>query len=505
MIARCVALVVASAAMVSSASAQTPQAPAIGEPSPVPSRLLERGIKLYDKRDFFSASIELAKVLAREGSDDVKNLQRAEFFQAKTFYQLGFYVASLARLLPMLKDPSHSYHGASLKWLAAVGRHPGLYAALPNKLADGIALATLDDPMLASVIGEVRFALARTTDDARQATSLVNPIQPDAPIWPHARLAVARLHLREQPGLSLGIMFASEAARDPALANDAIREVLIATHAHGERALAKASMVKFAGHHAAAAFASSRFAIEETASVPGLDSAPILTFEGLVVATTCFGGATPDIFSKLDPAIMQHVDALLRIDDNAALLDEARAAMTATRSWSWAASHATPLFIRFVLDDPETREMLALEAELAHELTALERTDRAWQTTQPAAEIVQELTVQQSVVRADLGKRFRDRLDQARRELEAMDLGKLRGAKLEAGPRAMPGAGFVVADEACAALRTVPGIPRGNPGTVMPRRGCGCTSSSPSSGAAIVLAFVLLGYRRRRPMRMSAP
>ena len=28
--------------------------------------------------------------------------------------------------------------------------------------------------------------------------------------------------------------------------------------------------------------------------------------------------------------------------------------MTATRSWSWAAGHATPLFIRFVLDDPQT-------------------------------------------------------------------------------------------------------------------------------------------------------
>src|SRR6478736_3367805 len=52
-----------------------------------PSKTLERAIKLYDKKDFFSASIELKKVLDGESGDDAKNKQRAEFFMGKTLYQ----------------------------------------------------------------------------------------------------------------------------------------------------------------------------------------------------------------------------------------------------------------------------------------------------------------------------------------------------------------------------------------------------------------------------------
>src|SRR4051812_29536136 len=56
-----------------------------------PSKTLERAIKLYDKKDFFSASFELKKVLDGESGDDAKNKQRAEFFMGKTLYQMGFY------------------------------------------------------------------------------------------------------------------------------------------------------------------------------------------------------------------------------------------------------------------------------------------------------------------------------------------------------------------------------------------------------------------------------
>ena len=61
-----------------------------------PTKTLERAIKLYDKKDFFSASIELKKVLDGESGDDAKNKQRAEFFMGKTLYQMGFYAGSLA-------------------------------------------------------------------------------------------------------------------------------------------------------------------------------------------------------------------------------------------------------------------------------------------------------------------------------------------------------------------------------------------------------------------------
>ncbi len=88
-----------------------------------PSKTLERAIKLYDKKDFFSASIELKKVLDGESGDDAKNKQRAEFFMGKTLYQMGFYAGSLAYFDRIVQaGDAHTYHGATLKWLAALSR-----------------------------------------------------------------------------------------------------------------------------------------------------------------------------------------------------------------------------------------------------------------------------------------------------------------------------------------------------------------------------------------------
>src|SRR5688572_19641878 len=88
-----------------------------------PSKTLERAIKLYDKKDFFSASIELKKVLDGESGDDAKNKQRAEFFMGKTLYQMGFYAGSLAYFDKIVQaGDNHTYHAAALKWLAALSR-----------------------------------------------------------------------------------------------------------------------------------------------------------------------------------------------------------------------------------------------------------------------------------------------------------------------------------------------------------------------------------------------
>src|SRR5688572_33336928 len=96
-----------------------------------PSKTLERAIKLYDKEDFFSASIELKKVLDGESKDDPKNKQRAEFFMGKTLFNMGknakppwgFYAASLAYFDKIVEaGDAHTYHSAALKWLAALSR-----------------------------------------------------------------------------------------------------------------------------------------------------------------------------------------------------------------------------------------------------------------------------------------------------------------------------------------------------------------------------------------------
>ena len=87
---------------------------AFAQSSSPPSKTLERAIKLYDKQDFFSASIELKKVLDGESGDDAANKQRAEFFMGKTLYQMSFYAASASMFDMIVQDKNQTYHDATI-------------------------------------------------------------------------------------------------------------------------------------------------------------------------------------------------------------------------------------------------------------------------------------------------------------------------------------------------------------------------------------------------------
>jgi hypothetical protein len=72
------------------------------------------------------------------------------------------------------------------------------------------------------------------------------------------------------------------------------------------------------------------------------------------------------------------------------------------------------------LNDKSLLKTFAWVDELNHELDMLQKSDKAWQTTQVAAEVLQELTVQQSVAAGDAGKVARDRVDRLARQLGAL-------------------------------------------------------------------------------------
>src|SRR3569623_3255461 len=59
-----------------------------------PSKPLDRALKLYDTDDFFSASIELNKVIEGESGDSEANKQKAEFWMGKALYNMKIYSAS---------------------------------------------------------------------------------------------------------------------------------------------------------------------------------------------------------------------------------------------------------------------------------------------------------------------------------------------------------------------------------------------------------------------------
>ena len=78
-----------------------------------PSKTCERAIKLYDAKDFLSATIELHKVLTGNTSDDKQNLQRARFFMGKALFNLGFYLPAYSSFDQITQHgTSHTYYSA---------------------------------------------------------------------------------------------------------------------------------------------------------------------------------------------------------------------------------------------------------------------------------------------------------------------------------------------------------------------------------------------------------
>jgi uncharacterized coiled-coil DUF342 family protein len=80
----------------------------------------------------------------------------------------------------------------------------------------------------------------------------------------------------------------------------------------------------------------------------------------------------------------------------------------------------TQRLVMSVLNDKTLLKTFAWVDELNNELGMLQKSDKAWQTTQVAAEVLQELTVQQSVAAADAGKVARDRIVRLADELGSL-------------------------------------------------------------------------------------
>jgi tetratricopeptide (TPR) repeat protein len=185
-----------------------------------PSRMLERAIKLYEKKDYPSASIELKKVLSGETDDDDKNKQRAEFYLGKTVYHMGYYAAALKifedivqgtddRYKNAVSGPAHSYHGATLKWLAALSR------VLPETsgildLIGTYDVSFLDDPIMSEVRDELYYLLGRhfyRKGKFEDAINLFTRVSRDSEFFIKAKFFEGVTYVRKLDGKPAGEAF----------------------------------------------------------------------------------------------------------------------------------------------------------------------------------------------------------------------------------------------------------------------------------------------------------
>jgi len=468
------------------------------QPAP-PSKTLERAIKLYDKADYFSASIELQKVLDGESGDDAANKQRAEFFMGKTLVKMDFPMAGLAYFAKIVHQGlAHTYYTATHKWLVSIFDLPGGESQVG--LLRSMDPAVLADP---SFDGEVRAALsyfagvdAIHARDVQKATALFSAIPRDSRWSPRAHLMMASM-----PGPADVPMELAEAARDPELGADIVFQ--LATRPADARSTKLLDGLAATFPHAA--LEKSRRAVVARGRWSDMIGSDVAN--ALAIGTACVKGETADGREAMAVAaadLRTVVGKLENYDDNAEAYDYV------AKVRKLGLDHPARAALHVILSDRRTRERVAFVAELQQELKLVEKSDRAWQTTMIAAEILQELVVQMSVAMADLGQHYRGRLDGI-----ADDIGQIAEAlakrpgndePLPLGPRA--DRGLIVNVELCRlalgsagrltqiAVATTPTQPVGGP--PVQGKGCGgCATSSPVAVGAMLLVVAGLARPRR--------
>lgn len=434
-----------------------------------PSKTLERAIKLYDKKDFFSASIELKKVLDGESGDDAKNKQRGEFFMGKTLYQMGFYAGSLAYFDRIVKaGDAHTYHGATLKWLAALSRVLPETSGILQKIGT-YDTAALSDPALQSVRDELLFLLGRNyynrggDGDFDKAISLFKQVSRDSEFFIKAKFFEGVTYVRKYDGKP-----AVEAFKDILLIGEERPRQYRLDDIENYRELAQLQMARVfystqqfdtsikyfekldqsSIDWAESLFEASWAYFMKTLNSKALGNIHTLNapyFENqffpesvLLKAVIYFKyclydqaeEAVADFNEKYSPLTKNLTDLVAKYDDNAEFYEYVKKVKAAKAGLD----PVTQRLVMSVLNDKTLLKTFAWVDELNHELEMLQKSDKAWQTTRVAGEVLQELTVQQSVAAADAGKVARDRVARLARELGAMsrDGSKIKFEILEA-------------------------------------------------------------------------
>ncbi|MGE0871216.1 MAG: tetratricopeptide repeat protein [Kofleriaceae bacterium] len=416
------------------------------------SKTLERAIKLYDKKDFFSASIELKKVLDGESGDDAKNKQRAEFFMAKTLYQMGFYAGSLAYFSKIVDGgDAHTYHGAALKWLAALSRVLPETSGILEKIGTYDPSA-LNDPSLTSVKDELLFLLGRHyyrhggDGDFDKAISLFQQVSRESEFFIKAKFFEGVTYVRKFEGKPAVEAFkeilvigqekpkqykSDDIADYNELAQLQMARVFYSTQQFDTSIKYFEKLDQNSLDWAESLFEASWAYYMKTLNSKALGNIHTLNApyfenqffpESMLLKSVIYFNyclfdqaeeAIADFNEKYGPLMKNLNDLVAKYDDNAEFYEYVKK----VKANKGGLDPVTQRLVMSVLNDKTLLKTFAWVDELNHEIDMHSKSDKAWQTTQIASDVIQELTVQQSVAAADAGKVARDRITRLAREL----------------------------------------------------------------------------------------
>jgi len=167
------------------------------------SKTMEKALKLYDTEDYTNATIQLNKVIEGESRDDSESRQRAEFFMAKTIFNMKYYSASLSYFDRIVqKGNSHRYYNKTLQWLAGLSRFLPDSAGVLEKIGK-YTRADLDTPALEPVRDELYYLLGRyhyTKGNFQEAIGLFSSVAEKSEFYPKSKFLEGITYVRENKG-----------------------------------------------------------------------------------------------------------------------------------------------------------------------------------------------------------------------------------------------------------------------------------------------------------------
>ncbi len=420
------------------------------EKSGPPSKTLEKALKLYESNDFYSASIELHKVIEGETGDSEANKQRAEFWMGKTLYHLHFYSASLSYFDRIVqKGDSHRYYNATLNWLASLSRQLTESAGILKKIGK-YDRAQLEQPALEKVRDELFYLLGRyhySQSNFKDAAALFSTVPSTSPFYARAKFMEGITYVRSYQARPAAESFKTllRVAREAPATNEikefeelAVLSLARVFYSTGQYDLSikyydqipqeSPSWLDSLFESSWAHFQRNNFSKAlgniHTLNAPYFDNQffpESLILKAVIYFQHCLydrsGEAIRDFNAKYPP-LGQQVAAILRqYKDPGELYDYALKIRAGTSGLNDDVARMT----KNALSDRTIEKYFGYVDELDRELKQVQSADPAWKATAIAGVVLQDLTLQKSLAQNEAGQLANRRLTRVIQEIRELE------------------------------------------------------------------------------------
>jgi len=419
------------------------------EKSGPPSKTLQKALKLYESRDYYSASIELHKVIEGETGDSDANRQRAEFWMGKTLYHLGFYSAALSYFDRIVqKGDTHRYYNATLKWLASLSRQLPESAGILKKIGQ-YSRAQLEQPALEKVRDELYYLLGRwhySQGNSKDAIGLFAAVPTTSDFYARAKFLEGITHVREYKGKPAAEAFKSllrQAREAPAIKDISkyeelsivsLARVFYSTHQFNLSVKYYDQIPQESSHWLASLFESSWAHFQRNNFSKALGNihtlnAPYfedqffpesLILRAVIYFQNCLYDRSSEAIKEFNakyPPLRGQVDGILtQYKDPIEFYEYALKIRNKTAGLSDEVGRLT----RNALGDKTLVKTFKYVDELDRELRQVQAADPAWKATAIAGVVLQDLTLQKSMAQNEAGQLARSRMTRVSKEIQEL-------------------------------------------------------------------------------------